>query len=157
MSKRSKPVLRDWSDLSARERSPREKSESGEGSTSVIYLLDPRAVAREVGAAGENPESWKLRKAVYRGLVARIYIAYPRDGMGCLRVLAMVDKGADQGVGYFAADASGLGYDKLAACLDGCPLPTLGEGVYLGDHCDHAGDPTLDQLCERFGLVKLGG
>lgn len=156
MSKRSKPVLRDWSDLSTRERSPREKQERGDGSTSVIYLLDPRAIAREVNAAGD--QSWRLRNAVYRGLVARIYISYPRDGAGTLRVLAMVDKGADQGVGYFAADAAGCGYDKLAACLDGCPLPTLGDGsVYLGDHCDHAGDPTLDQLCDRFGLVKLGG
>lgn len=153
MSKRSKPILRDWFDLSTRERSPREKHERGDGTTDVIYLLDPKRIASEMSTEGAIP-----RNAVYRGLVARIYIAYPRDGMGCLRVLAMVDKGADQGVGYFAADASGCGYDKLAACLDGCPLPTLGDGsVFLGDHCDHAGDPTLDQLCERFGLVKLGG
>lgn len=153
---RTSSALVDWSDLPAAARNIREKHESGDKLCDVIYILDPLRIAREVQAipdgaevAGDRPG----RLANACRWLARIYVRYPRDGAGVLRVLAMVDRGHDANVGYFYATASGCGYDKVTAALDGCPIPLA--GLTLGDHCDRAGDPTLRDLRGR-GLAVLG-
>ena len=81
--------------------------------------------------------------------VARIVTAYPKDGMGRLYV-AVTDWGHD-GNAYpptqFVSHASGIGYDKRTAALTGASVG----GVVIGDHCDHAGRPTLDKLAHTRG------
>lgn len=76
-------------------------------------------------------------------IVARIAALYPVDGAGRLTV-AVTDWGRPGATVYpprqFIGRASGYGYDKRAAALDGA---TVG-GVALGDHCTAA--PTLDAL-----------
>lgn len=155
MSASKSSALLDWSKLPASARALREKHESGDKLCDVIYILDPRRIAREVQAIPETetPGSGRLRNATYRGIVARIYVSYPRDGAGKLSILAMVDQGTDQGMGYFSGYACGGGYDKLTAALVGCPLPT--HSITLGDHCDPEKRPTLDMLQEH-GLIVVG-
>lgn len=103
--------------------------------------------------------SWILRPAIVDGApaivtVARIIEVLPRDGAGRARY-AVTDWGMDgraaEPVSYVTS-AAGYGYDKRAACLAGC---TVG-GIELGDHCDHAGRPTLDEAIRAHGLAFVG-
>lgn len=150
MSRKLRPALVNWSDLPASARAIREKHENGDAICDVIYIFDPRKIAAEVQAIPED-QPHKVESAM--SWMAKIYARYPRDGAGNLRVLAMVDRGPNEYVGYYYATASGRGYDKLTAALDGCPIPLA--GLTLGDHCDHAGDPTLRDLRDR-GLAVIG-
>lgn len=165
MSRKSKtlrPALVSWDALPARARALREKHERGDRLCDVIYIFDPAAVAAKVTAIPKGADV----AGDYAGQVcnafswlARIYVQYPRDGAGTLRVLVMCDRGPSESIGYYYGEAQGYGYDKLTAALDGCPIPGApsedGEGITLGDHCDHMGDPTLRDLRGR-GLVVLG-
>lgn len=84
--------------------------------------------------------------------VARICIQRPADGAGRLKV-AVTDWGCrdDGNPTQFIGMASGFGYDKLTAALQGM---TVG-GVELGDHCDSEGRPTLDTLVHDKGWTWL--
>lgn len=88
-------------------------------------------------------------------LLTRIAVVYPRDGAGRLR-MAVTDwgyPGADvNGPRQFVTHATGFGYDKLTASLEGC---TIG-GIEVGDHCDSAGRPTAGELCRREGWHVFG-
>ena len=114
----------------------------------IVKLLDhPRAVT-----------SWILRPALDASgapvivTVARIVKVYPRDGAGTLRV-AVTDWGHD-GNGnpaHYIGKAGGYGYDKLTAALAGATVA----GIELGDHCDHAGRPTLDRVVNDNGYRQF--
>lgn len=88
--------------------------------------------------------------------MARIVAVYPIDGAGRLRV-AVTDWG-ESGNGdpvHFYATASGCGYDKLTAAIDGC---TLG-GIKVGDHCNRDGFPTwknVPRVKEAEGWEFIG-
>jgi hypothetical protein len=82
---------------------------------------------------------------------ARIAAVYPKDGAGRLRV-AVTDWREGEGPVHHVSAVSGYGYDKLTAALTGA---TVG-GVVLGDHCDHAGRPTLRDLAHREGWEVIG-
>ncbi len=87
-------------------------------------------------------------------VIARIVTQYPKDGAGVLKVVVYdFGDGTDpqHSTQRFYATAGGCGYDKLAACLDGM---TIG-GVEVGNHCDSAGHPTLDELCRKMGWTWL--
>lgn len=85
--------------------------------------------------------------------MARLVRVKPRDGAGRLRV-AVTDWGrnGDEPARQFVGHAGGGGYDKLTAAMVGA---TVGD-FFLGDHCDHAGRPTLNQLCQREGWEVIG-
>ena len=78
--------------------------------------------------------------------MARIIRVPPRDGAGRLRV-GVTDWG-ESGNGepaHYYGSASGYGYDKTAAALDGC---TLG-GVKVGNHSNRDGAPVWNQVANR--------
>lgn len=114
----------------------------------IVKILDhPRAVV-----------SWILRPALDSNgapvvvRVARIVTVRPVDGAGTLRV-AVTDWGV-QGTGnpaHYVGKAGGYGYDKRTAALAGATVA----GIQLGDHCDHAGRPTLDRVVYDNGLTML--
>lgn len=87
--------------------------------------------------------------------IARIAMVWPEDGAGRLRV-AVTDwgeEGKDYPPRHYVSSASGGNYDKLTAALDGA---TVG-GVTLGNHCDPAGDPRLEDLCHSRGWEWVRG
>jgi hypothetical protein len=91
--------------------------------------------------------------------VARIVAVHPRDGAGRLRIgitdwWRLVDHPV-YGKGYpshYVASASGFGYDKITACLDGMTIA----GFEVGDHCNGRGVPTPRELVNREGLHVFG-
>lgn len=78
-------------------------------------------------------------------ILASIIIAYPVDGAGPLRV-AMASGGK-----WSYSVAKGYGYDKLVAAMAGMVVG----GHELGDHSDHKGRPTLQDLCRVQGWLYL--
>ena len=164
MSKPIKPVLRPWSDLSAREQSPRTYAEQGKDrAVEVVYILDPARIQRIMQACElSDPGPQQRARACQRAAeVCRIWILSPRDGHGeqPLRILVAQSEqpgNADSSWIWYAAEAKGCGYDKLTAALEGCPILAAGEGVTLGDHCDRQGRPRLRELCDARGWMVLG-
>lgn len=157
MSKPIKPVLRPWSDLSSKERSPRDFAENGGRSVDVIYILDPARIVAEVQAGGEP--SNVAKRCRYNSLACKVWILNPPPGHGdrILRVLVGQPDPNNGGTWtYYASSAKGGGYDKLTAALEGCPILAAGADVALGDHCDHLGRPTLRDLCDARGWMVLG-
>lgn len=157
MPRTSKPALRSWSDLSTRERSPRDFAENGGKSVNVIYILDPARIAAEVQAGGEP--SHVARRATHGALVCKVWILNTPPGHAerTLRLLVAQPDPRDGGCWtYYAASAAGCGYDKVTSALEGCPILAAGEGVTLGDHSDHLKRLRLRELCEARGWMVLG-
>jgi len=110
----------------------------------VRTLVSPRRIAAAV--AEGLPDS----HALMRGIVARVYVRYPRDGMGSLRAL-LCDCSDPNGLNAWqCGSAAGYGYDKLTAALSG---GTIGD-VTIGDHCDPNGNPTWERIGD---VLPYGG
>lgn len=99
-------------------------------------------ICRAIIGADGRPKIEKL---------ARIVRVCPVDGMGRLRVA--VTDWADGECNHYVGSASGCGYDKTTAALDGCKVG----GIELGDHCDPDGHPILSDLCRAQGWEHIGG
>jgi len=87
--------------------------------------------------------------------IARIVVVPPRDGAGRLYV-GVTDWGTDgtaHSPVHFVNMATGYGYDKRTAALEGA---TVG-GFTLGNHCNRNGCLTLSALCNREGWEEIGG
>lgn len=102
--------------------------------------------------------SWVCRADVRDGKpiivrMARIVRVLPRDGAGRVRV-AVTDwgeSGQEEATHHYGT-ASGYGYDKTTAALDGA---TIG-GKRIGDHSNLRGAPILSQLLRDTGWEMIG-
>ena len=96
----------------------------------------------------------KARRVLRIQRIARIVVVYPIDGAGRLRC-AVTDWGlsAQGEASHYYGSASGYGYDKLTAALQGA---TIG-GIEIGDHSDYRGRATLRDLCRSKGWEIIGG
>jgi hypothetical protein len=118
--------------------------------SAVVAMMDhPRAsttwIARAIIGKNGQPEIERLTRIVW---------IPPRDGAGRLRVCVTDwnQRDAHGDPSHYIAAASGFGYDKLTAALDGC---TIG-GFKVGDHCNGDGLPTPRELVQREGWAVFG-
>lgn len=111
-----------------------------DGADRVIHIFDRNGLRR--GAS------------VREGLSATIWVKYPNDGAGNLKVVAAAwPLSTNTEVAWFYNSVGGYGYDKLAAALQGFSFLTAdGESfVTLGNH-PHG--PTLDhKLPAQFEVL----
>lgn len=118
----------------------------------VIRVYDVQRIAETLASLATDPH--RADRAMFAGLVAVVYVRYPRDGAGRLRLLVADYLADPEGhLVWQESSAGGGGYDKLTAALSGL---TVG-GVTLGDHCNRSGAPRLETLCDvrpNWAVVK---
>ena len=112
-----------------------------DGANRVIHVFDKLGLRQ-----GESVRS---------GLVATIWVKYPNDGAGQLKVVAAAwpPINANMDTAWFYNSSGGYGYDKLTAALRGLSFLTAdgGSTLTLGDHPN---GPTLDhKLPARFEVL----